>query len=208
MHIPKGRIWLVLGAAAGIAVALGKVPYVAGAAGSLADTGERIVGTAGLSIIDAAARHGTSQRVVEGVIAVISILVPGVTALLLVYAARGTLRLRRLAGVVLVALGIGAYFYLPHGAATGVAALALVFALVALVATGPLVAAPLAGLAAMIAAGFLPRLVETHSPVVGEPVAALHRALFATSGSPLWLRVAVLVVTALPFALSARLIAR
>jgi chorismate-pyruvate lyase len=40
------------------------------------------------------------------------------------------------------------------------------------------------------------------------PVNALHEVLFATPGSPMWLRVVVLVLAALPFAFAARLVVR
>ena len=147
----KGRIWLLLGIAVGIAVGVGKLAYFAGAATSLSDTAERIVGTGGRTLVHAAASHGASLRVVDGITAVLTVLVPGVTALLLMYAARGTLRLRALTGVLVAALGVAAFFYLPHGVAAGVAVLAFAAAGIALAATGPLVAAPLAALAALIA---------------------------------------------------------
>jgi len=204
----KGRVWLVLGVAIGIAVGLGKLKYFAGAATSLSDTAQRVVGTAGLTLIHAAADHGAPRRVVEGLAAVLSVLVPGVTALLLVLAARGTLRLRVVIGLVLAALGGAAFFYLPHGVAAGVAVLAFVAAAIAVAATGPLVAAPLAALAALVAVGFLPRLLASHSTLPNEPVIRLHEALFATRGSPLWLRIVVLALAALPFAFAARLVAR
>jgi hypothetical protein len=204
----KGRSWLVLGVAAGIAVGVGKLAYFAGAASSLSDTSQRLVGSAGLTLVRDAASHGAPQRVVEGASAVLAVLVPGVTALLLVYAARGTLRLRSVIGVLLAALGVAAFFYLPHGAAAGVAVLAFAAAGLVVVATGPLVAAPLAALAALIATGFLPRLVASHSNLPNVPVAELHEALFQSAGSPLWLQIVVLALAALPFAFAARLVVR
>lgn len=204
----KGRIWLLFGVAVGVAVGVGKLAYFAGAAASLADTAQRVVGTLGLTLIHSAARHGAGRRIVEGLAAAVAVLAPGVTALLLVLAARTTLRLRAVIGLVLVALGVAAFFYLPSGAATGVALLAFATAGIAVVATGPLVAAPLVALGALIATQFLPRLLERHSTLPNAPVVALHRALFASTGSPLWLRIVVLIVAALPFALAARLVLR
>jgi len=204
----KGRIWLLVGIAAGIAVGVGKLAYFAGAANSLSDTAERIVSTGGHTLVHAAASHGASLRVVEGITAVLNVLVPGVTALLLMVAARGTLRLRAVVGLLVAALGVASFFYLPHGVAAGVAVLAFAAAGLALVATGPLVAAPLAALAALIATGFLPRILASHSTLPDVPVAALHEAIFATAGSPLWLRVVVLALAALPFAFAARLVVR
>jgi len=204
----KGRIWLLLGIAVGIAVGVGKLAYFAGAATSLSDTAERIVGTGGRTLVHAAASHGASLRVVNGITAVLTVLVPGVTALLLMYAARGTLRLRAVTSVLVAALGVAAFFYLPHGVAAGVAVLAFAAAGIALVATGPLVAAPLAALAALIATAFLPRILASHSTLPNVPVNALHEALFAAPGSPLWLRAVVLTLAALPFALAARVVVR
>ncbi|MGO9582369.1 MAG: hypothetical protein ACLP36_06130 [Acidimicrobiales bacterium] len=204
----KGRIWLVAGVAVGIALGIGKLPYFAGAATSLSETALRVVGTGGLTLVHDAARHGASRRVVDGVTAVLSVLVPGVTALLLVYAARTTLHLRTVIAVLVAALGVAAFIYLPHGTAIGVAALAFAAAGIAVVATGPLVAAPLAALAALIATAFLPKLLASHSTLPNVPVSALHEALFASAGSPAWLQVAVLVIAAAPFALAARLIVR
>jgi hypothetical protein len=202
----RGRIWLILGVAAGIAIGIGKLAYFAGAATSLSDTAERVIGSAGLTLIHSGARHGVPRRVVEGLTAFLVVLVPGVTALLLVLAARATLVLRVLIGVVLAALGVAAFFYLPHGMAAGVAVMALAAAGIAVVATGPLVAAPLVALAALIATVFLPRILEAGSRLPDAPVSALHQGLFSHPGSPLWLRIAVLVLAALPFALAARFV--
>ena len=204
----KGRIWLLVGIAVGVAVGIGKLPYFSGAATSLCDTAERIVGSGGRTLVHAAASHGASLRAINGITQVVAVLVPGVTALLLIFAARTTLRLRALVGVLVAGLGVGAFFYLPHGVAAGAAVLAFAAAGIALVATGPLVAAPLAALAALIATSFLPRLLATHSTVPNLPVNALHEVLFATPGSPMWLRVVVLVLAALPFAFAARLVVR
>ena len=204
----KGRIWLVLGVAAGVAVGIGKLAYFDGAAMSLSDTALRIVDTGGLTLVHSVTRHGAPRRVVEGFTAVLAVLVPGVTALLLVYTARATLHLRTVIGLLVAALGVAAFFYLPHGTATGVAVLALVAAGLAVSATGPFVTAPLAALAALIATAFPPRLLASHSTLPNVPVTALHQALFASTGSPLWLRIVVLLLAALPFAFAARLIVR
>jgi hypothetical protein len=204
----KGKIWLILGAIAGIAIGVGKLPYLAGAAGSLSDTSLRVVGTAELSIIHSAAHHGASTRVVEGLAAVLGVLIPGLTAVILIYVARGTLRLRWLISLVMVGLGIASFAYLPHGLASGVAVLAFIAAGIAIVATGPLVAAPLSALAGLIGAVFLPKLLATHSTLPNAPVMELHKALFDSVGSPLWLRIVVLAVAAAPFAWAARLVLR
>jgi hypothetical protein len=201
----KGRIWLVIGVALGIAVGIGKLAYLSGAAESLTDTALRIVGTADHSIVHSAAQHGASRRVVDGIAALLSVLLPGITALLLMIAARGTLRLRSVIAVLILALGIAAFVYLPAGPATGVALLALAVAAIAVVATGPLVAAPLAAVAALIGTDFLPRILSINSSIPGHPVSTLHYSLFASDGSPLWLRIALIVIAAIPFAVAARI---
>jgi hypothetical protein len=202
----KGRLWLIIGVAVGIALAVARVPYVAGAARSLADSIQQIVGAAGHKVITSAARHGATRRAVQSVSAVLAVIVPGITALLLVIAAKGTLRLRAVVAVLLVAVGGAAYAYQPRGMASGALVLAVAVAGVAVAATGPLVAAPLSALASLIGAEFLPRLLARHSMVPNAPVEALHQAIFNSAGSPLALRVVVLVIAALPFAIAARLL--
>jgi len=204
----KGRIWLIVGVAAGVAIGIGKLPYFAGAASSFSDTALRTVGTGGLTLIHSAASHGASRRVVDGITAVVSVLVPGVAALLLTYAARATLHLRAVIAFLVAALGIAAFFYLPHGTAVGVAVLAFAAAGIAVVATGPLVAAPLVALAALSGTAYLPRILASHSTLANVPVSLLHEAFLGGAGQPFWLRVVVLAIAALPFALAARLIVR
>lgn len=199
-------MWLIIGAAVGIALVVTRVPYFAGATRSLADSVQQLVGAGGHRVITSAASHGAPRRAVQGVSAVLAVMVPGVTALLLVVAARGTLRLRAVIAVLLVALGGAAYAYQPRGVASGALLLAIAVAGVAVAATGPLVAAPLCALAGLIGAEFLPRLLARHSTLPNAPVEALHQAIFDTTGSPLVLRVVVLVIAALPFAVGARLI--
>jgi hypothetical protein len=204
----KGRVWLILGVLAGIAIALGRLPYFAGAAGTLSDTAQRVVSSGGQTIVHSASKHGALHRAVQGLAAVIGLLVPGVTALLLVACARLSLRLRVLVGLLVLVLGAAGYHYVGSGAATGTLALAAVAAVIAAVATGPLIAAPLAALAGLIGAEFLPKLLTGTRSVPHSSVVALHRALFSTPGAPLWLEVVILVLAAVPFAFAARLVLR
>ena len=200
----SGRLWTLVGIIVGVAVGLAKVPYLAGAATTLADTAQRVVSTIGTTLVHDTAKAGAPQRVVLGLTAIVAVVVPGVTALLLLVAARGTAAARRVVGVLLAALGVGAFFYLPVGPSLGAVLLAITAAAVAVAATGPLVIAPLAGLAALIATGYLPKLISGAVPP-GDPVGTMHLALFATPGTPLWLQVVLLAVAAVPFALAARL---
>ena len=128
-------------------------------------------------------------------------------ALLLVVAARGTLRLRAVIAVLLAGWGAVSFAYESHGHALGVILLALVIATLAVALTGPLVAAPLCALAGLIGGEYLPRLL-THNgrTLPNQPVAELHRAIFNTFSAPLWLRALMTIVAIIPFAFGARLI--
>ncbi len=203
----KGRIWLVVGVVVGVGVAVGDVRYLAGAARSLADDTQRLVATGGSALANAVATTGAPLRVVDGLSAVVAVLVPGVAALLLVLAARGTLRLRAVIAVALAGLGAVSFAYQSTGHALGVVLLTLAVAVVAVALTGPLVAAPLCTLAGLIGGEFLPRLLTGNgSGLPNRPVAELHQALFADPAAPLWLRVVLSVVAVIPFALGVRLI--
>jgi hypothetical protein len=202
----KGRFWLVLGVVAGVAIAAGRVPYLAGAGRSLAATSERLVLSGSNRLIHGAASQGAPMRVVLGIGGVLTVLVPGVTALLLIVAARTSLRIRSVIAVLVVALGAASYVYQPHGEAGGVLLLALLVAGLALVLTGPLVAAPLALGAGLIGAEFLPTLLAGHFAATQSAVNALHQAIYHRPGAPLLLQVLMLVLAALPFGWAAKLV--
>lgn len=200
----KGRVWLLIGVALGVAVAIGRLPYLAGAGRSLAATAERLVLSGANRIIAAAASAGASKRAVLGLGAVVAVILPGLTAFLLVVAARATLRIRAVIAVLIVALGAASYAYQPHGNATGVLVLALVVAGLAVALTGPLVAAPLALGAGLIGGEYLPTLVSSGMAATQSSVNAMHLALFNRPGTPAALQVAMLVVAAVPFAWAAK----
>jgi hypothetical protein len=204
----RGRGWLLIGAALGVAIALGHVPYLAGAGRSLANTAERLVTSGAIRLIKDAADHGTPRRVLLGVGAVVAVALPGLTAWLLLVAARASLRIRSLIALGVVALGACSYAYQPKGSASGVLLLALLVAAFAVAVTGPLVAAPLAMGAGLIGAEFLPTLVTSRlgSAVSQGSVNAMHLALYNRPGTPAALQIAMLVVAALPFAFAARLL--
>lgn len=199
---------MVVGVGAGVGVALGHLPFLAGAARSLADTAQHVVGSGGGRVVTAVASHGAPRRTVVALTVVFAVLLPGVTALLLVMAARGTLRLRALVGLGLVALGAASYLYQPKGVASGEMVLALVAAAIAVAATGPLVVAPLAGLAGLIGAEFLPQLVSSSPTLAAAGVDAFHHAVTGRPGLPVGWQVVLLVVAAVPFAFAARLVLR
>lgn len=204
----SGRKWLVLGAALGVAVAVGDIPFLADAGRFLADTALRVVNSGGDRLVRAVAASGASRRSVLGLTAVVATLVPGVTALAAVVAARGTMRARAIVAVVLAILGVVSFFYEPTGTASKEVVLALVLAGLAVVASGPLVVAPLAGLAGLLGATYLPALWRQREVAGTQAVEAMHQALFARPGDPTALRVAMLVVAALPFAQALRLVLR
>ena len=202
----RGRVWLIIGVLAGIAIAIGHLDYLAGAARTLADTVERLVGSGASWLIQRLAATGASHRLVLGFAAAVAVLIPGLTALLLIAAARGSLRLRAVIGLLVLALGAASYLYRPGGQATGALILVLVVATLAVVFTGPLVVAPLAALAGLIAGEFLPGLVQSNRVVTQRSVTELHQAIFADPGTPTLLRLAVLVLALIPFAAAARLV--
>jgi len=204
----KGRLWLILGAVVGIAVAAGRLPYLAGAGRSLAETAERLVGSGANRLIRDAASAGGSRRLVLGLSGVVAATVPGLTALARVAAARGSLRLRAVVALLIVALGATSFVYQAHGKATGTLLLALAVAGLAVTLTGPLVAAPLTALAALIGAESLPGLLTSDRTVTQASVNDLHVAVFNHPGTPKALQIAVLVLAAIPFAVAARLIFR
>jgi hypothetical protein len=203
----RGRLWLVVGVLVGIAIAAGRVPYLAGAARSLAGSAEHLVLSGADRLIRSATRHGAPKRAVQGVAGVLTVLVPGVTALLLVVAARATVRIRRLVAVLIVVVGAVSYAYQPHGQATGVLVLALILAGIAVVLSGPLVVAPLAAGAGLIAASFIPTLFSHRSSATRSAVEALHSAIYGRPGDPVGLQIVMLVVALLPMAWAAKLVA-
>ena len=202
----RGRLWLVLGVIVGVAVAVGRLPYLAGAGKSLADTAESLVLSGINRLVHDAATRGAPKRAVQGIGAVIAVLLPGITALLLVIAAKTTLRIRAIVALLIVAVGAVSYVYHPHGNATGVLVLALALAGLAVAITGPFVAAPLSFGAGLIGAEFLPTLMAKHSTVTQKAVNALHLAIFNKPGAPFGLQLLMLIVAVLPFAWAARMV--
>jgi hypothetical protein len=201
-----GRVWLIVGVLVGVAIAIGHLDYLAGAARTLADTAERLVGSGADRLIHRLEATNASRRVALGLTATVAVLLPGLTALLLIVAARGSLRLRAVIGLLVLALGAASYLYHPGGKATGVLLLVLVVATVAVAFTGPLVAAPLAALAGLIAGEFLPGLVQSSRVVTQSSVNDLHQAIFGRPGTPALLQGAVLILAFVPFAAAARLV--
>jgi hypothetical protein len=71
-----------------------------------------------------------------------------------------------------------------------------------------LVVAPLAALAGLIGATYLPRLLFHQNAVEGGAVREMHTALFARPGDPTALKVALVVVAAVPFVFALRWVLR
>lgn len=203
----KGRIWLFVGVIVGIAIAAGRVPYLAGAARSLVATAERLVLSGAQDLIKSATKHGAPKRVVQGVAGVLAVVVPGVTALLMIVAAKVSLRIRSIIALLIVAVGAASFFYQPHGKAAGVLLLALAIGGLAVAVTGPLVAAPLALGAGLIGAEFLPTLFAKRFAATQGAVQALHQAIYSRPGAPFWLQLVLLIIALLPFAWAAKLVA-
>lgn len=198
---------MLIGAGVGVAVALADVPFLAGAGHTLADTALSLVRGGGHRVVQGLSATGAGASIVLGVEAALAVLAPGITALLLVLAARGTLRLRAVAAVVVAVLGVASFFYHPAGVAAGTVTLALVIAAICVLATGPLVAGPLAGLAGLIGGTYLPRL--WHRNGVGHSaIDAMHRAITGAPGAPVALRIGMLLLAMVPFAFALRYLFR
>jgi len=187
-----------------LAMAFGHLPYLAGASETLAATGERLLLAGARKLIQAVASSGASLRSVTGLGGLLALLVPGVTAWLLVLAARGSLRLRWLVAALVVVLGVIGFAYHPQGNAAGSLVLVLVLAGLAVVLTGPLLAAPLCAGAGLLAGSYLPSLFSRHQVATQDALSALHVALFDRPGHPVWLQVVGLFLAAIPFAMAAR----
>lgn len=199
---------MIIGTVVGVAIALGRVPFLAGGARGLADTALRLVGSGGNDLISTVAHHGAPRRVVLGLAALVGVLAPGITALLLVLAARSTLRLRAVVGLLIAVIGGATFIYQPNGVAIRGVVIALVVAGIAVAATGPLVAAPLAALAGLIGGSYLPHLIADQNGVEGGAVQAMHTALWGHPGDPTALRVTLVVVAVVPFVLALRWVVR
>jgi hypothetical protein len=74
-------------------------------------------------------------------------------------------------------------------------------------APGPLVAAPLAALAGLIGAAYLPRLIA-HARIERGAIEAMHQAIYGRPGDPLVVRIILVVVAVVPFALALRYVVR
>jgi hypothetical protein len=173
----------------------------------LAATSERLVLSGANRFVKTAAGHGTPKRVVLGIGGVLAVLIPSVTALLLIIAARVSLRIRTLIAMLIVAVGAASYAYQPHGQASGVLVLALIVAGLAVALTGPLVAFPLALAAGLIGASYLPTLFARHFAATQNGVNALHVAIYNRPGQPFALQITLLIVALIPLAWAARLVA-
>ena len=151
----KGRIWLIVGVVVGVAIGIGKLPYFDGAATSLCDTALASRRHRGLDAHPRRCqprRATPSHRRARGGTCDSR---PGCDGTSTHRRRGATLRLREVIAVLLAALGIASFFYLPGGTAVGVALFALLAAGLVVAVTGPIVVAPLAALASLIATVFL-----------------------------------------------------
>jgi len=203
----RGRFWLLLGVAIGLAVSLGRLPFLAGAGRALADTSLHMVAGAARRLLAGAASSGAPRRAVLGVAGLLAVVLPGLTALLLVIAARATIRVRGLLAAVLAVLGVCSFFYEPGIRAWGALVLGLTLATLAVAVSGPVLVAPFVAAATLIGAQFLPTLFRS-GRVAQEALSAVHVALFGAPATPAWLQVLMFGLAVLPFLLAARLALR
>ena len=210
----KGKFWLLVGVAIGVFIWVAKVPYLAGAGQSFATTLEKVVSSVahwiastGPSVSTKSGSYNTSPRIVDGFSGLGSALLPGITAVILIFAAKSVRRIRWVVAILLAALGVASFSYFSHGSAMGVLILALVVAFLSVTMAGPLVVTPLCALAALIACEYLPQLFNSKALTNG-PVDLIHTAFWSSPGQPSWLQLVVFVVACAPFALAGRLVLR
>lgn len=193
-----------MGVLAGVLLAVFSVPYLAGAARTWSESAVRVVQEGGDRLVSNVAKEGASERVVLGLAAAISVMVPGITAWLLILAGKGAMRLRGIAAVLTAVVGVVAFFYHPTGVALGALILGLVLAGLVIAGTGPLVVVPLAALAAVVATVYLPRLIWTNYAIEARASRNLHMALMGSFHNTWEMRWLLLVLAAVPFLLAAR----
>ncbi len=203
----RGRIWLLLGLAVGVAIAVGRLPLLAPAGASLSRAALYVVGSGAAAALHAVAKQGGSSRTLEAIAAVLSVLVPGVTAWLAVIAAKGALGLRKLVALAVLVYGVASFAYHPALGSVTTLGLAVAVAAAAVMATGPVVAVVLSALAGLLAAEVIPALLPGRGEVA-LPAHMLSIALHGSGASPAVLAIGLLVFAAVPFLMAARSVLR
>ncbi len=201
----KGRVWIIGGAVVGLVVALTHLQFVYGATVSLTNAAQSIVGSVANKIVSASAQNGAPKRVVQAISVLVALAIPGFTALFLIFVAKSAARVRVLLGAVLAVFGVLAYAYEPKGIASGALVLGLGVAAVAIGATGPFLVAPLSAMAGLIAGSFLPNVLSSSGALPNAPVETFNQAVFGSTGAPIVLRVALMIVCCTPFAYAAKM---
>lgn len=202
----RANIFIPIGAAAGIAMAFGRLPYFAGAASDMARTSATL--TAHLSTWTVHRVSHQPGRTVVTVTVALSLMSPGIAAALLALAAYAGTGLRRGIGVAIVALGVAAFFFLPGTHAAGVFGLCLVLGVCALIGLDVLVSVPCAAVATMLAVTWGRAVLASHTLPGLNHVATINDLWFNHAADPLSAKIAVVSMAGLPFLVAIVLLIR
>lgn len=189
-------IFAILGAALGVAVALGFVPGLADLVTLAANASMSYADAIAKSVLTHLSAHDPHAGAILGVI--VAVALPGLVSFALMIAAKLGVVLRRIAAALIVVGSLASLWFIPLDHALILIGLSLVVALIMLLATGVFVVAPLAGLSSAIATASILAIVHgTNTSIV-----AGSRALSKLSGfdSPLVWKALMLVVAVAGFA--------
>lgn len=196
-------VFVALGILAGLAVTVGPWPQLAAPFDHVLDW---LAGTAaeGLRSLYSLVAEPASERgysgLVAALIAILSVVTPGVIALILALLVDASKMVRNVAATALLVLAGSTVLYLPLWQA--LLAMTVAFTLVPLLAlsTGALIRLPLAALTTVLAVRMVPVLYRGQLPALDDAATTLANA--AGVESPLW-RIALIVVGLTPFAAAA-----
>lgn len=198
--------FVVAGVAFGLLIALGPLSFLAGPFDAILD---RIVEAAtrmSATAFGELAGEDPSTWAPEAQIgnAVAAVLLPGFVCLGLILLSRASTKIRRAASALMFFAGVSAFFFLPAGTALVLFVAAVVVSSIASLASGVGVTAPLAALAAVLAARNLVILASTtaYAPIV-DGAAVLSAEVGADVG--VW-RIVLWVLAAAPFAAAGALV--
>lgn len=185
------------GAVIGVALAFGRLPFLAGAATGLARTASEVTvhvtnWVTGL-VSDQPSRWTETTALVVGLVS------PGLTALLLALAARAGIGLRRGIGGLIVVIGLLSFAVLPRAEAAGVFTVCVALGAAAIVGLDVLVVVPCAAVAAMLAVLWSRDVLASHTATnIGE-VTQMHALWFPDQPGLFLSKVVVIAIVFLPF---------
>jgi hypothetical protein len=182
--------FILIGLAVGTVAGLGVVPWLghltADVQASTLAMGVRVLGDLIGHIDRADPKLGRALGVVLGVA------LPGLVCLALIVLAKTGLSVRRVVGVLIIALGIAGFFFLPAGEAVAGLVVSLVITALFWLGSGLLIIAPLVALATALAISSARVLLKGTNHTVARGVRALG-TISGFNAVEFW-RIALLVV--------------